>query len=84
MDHPGDYLSKLVQLVELKAMLEKWLPVAESAPVDVSVLKALVGEEEKIIREFLHDFRVVAEKIAAELRTNYVTGQYGGGCGGGT
>ncbi|MDO8466131.1 MAG: Hpt domain-containing protein [Gallionella sp.] len=38
-------------------------------PVDVNVLKALVGDDETMIREFLHDFRISAEKIAAELRT---------------
>jgi len=137
-----DYLSKPVQLVNLKAMLEKWLPVAgagetagvgralpadektsqaesdlqlpvaaedashpplqgegrslslppageswregrkkeeqrernlppqegRDAPVDVNVLKALVGDDEEIIRDFLHDFRLSAEKIAVELR----------------
>ena len=112
-----DYLSKPVQLVNLKAMLEKWLPVAAettivattplpnpspggrraklpsptgggiegggeadgatsaSVPVDVNVLKKLVGDDEKIIREFLHDFRLSAAKIAAELRTACTAGQ---------
>ena len=89
-----DYLSKPVQLVNLKAMLEKWLPVAtaeststETAPpsppptvgipvaVDVNVLKKLVGDDEEIIRDFLHDFRLSAEKIAAELRTACAAGQ---------
>ncbi len=37
-------------------------------PVDVNVLKALVGNDEAIIREFLHDFRLSAAKIAAELK----------------
>ncbi|MCR4304619.1 MAG: ATP-binding protein [Gallionella sp.] len=101
-----DYLSKPVQLVNLKAMLEKWLPVAAvatpvvvgrvsppgvtrhevsaagvglryanptygasaSVPVDVNVLKALVGDDEATIRDFLHDFRLSAAGIAAELR----------------
>jgi len=130
-----DYLSKPVQLANLKAMLEKWLPVGEgdaaagetagvgralpagektcraepdqplgrsqivgaspareeksnrtqgvllqqpapvSFPVDVNVLKALVGDNEEIIRDFLHDFRLSAEKIAAELRTTCAAGQ---------
>jgi len=102
-----DYLSKPVQLVNLKAMLEKWLPVVTSAPipaettsttlgvgralpagekicraepdlqlqgggnipVDVNVLKALIGDDEPMIREFLHDFHLSAAKIAVELRT---------------
>ena len=75
-----DYLSKPVQLVNLKAMLAKWLPVPTSLPIasaaaltvpvvlDVSVLKALIGEDEAMIREFLSDFRVGAAEIAAELR----------------
>jgi CheY-like chemotaxis protein len=136
-----DYLSKPVQLINLKVMLEKWLPLAGKAvpvgrvstrqtsvglkpdlqstdrlsdlqepetpaavapvemtstpeglsavgrvstrqtsvglkpdlqaavPVDVNVLKALVGDDEAIIAEFLHDFRISAAKIATELRT---------------
>ncbi|MDO8206815.1 MAG: ATP-binding protein [Gallionella sp.] len=103
-----DYLSKPVQLVNLKAMLEKWLPAkAESTPVepmpaettstpdnlsepapsllptrgggniavDVNVLKALVGDDEAMIRDFLHDFRISAAKIAEELRTARTAGQ---------
>ena len=75
-----DYLSKPVQLVNLKAMLAKWLPVPASLPIakatalpvpvvlDVSVLKALIGDDDTVIREFLSDFRVSAAAIAAELR----------------
>jgi len=85
-----DYLSKPVQLVNLKAMLEKWLPLAAepggphgkagvvlgagglqapaSVPVDVNVLKELVGDDEATVRDFLHDFRISAAKIAVELR----------------
>ena len=37
--------------------------------VDVNVLKALIGDEETMIREFLHDFRLSAAKIGEELRT---------------
>jgi CheY-like chemotaxis protein/HPt (histidine-containing phosphotransfer) domain-containing protein len=70
-----DYLSKPVQLVNLKAMLEKWLPVVNSVAVDVNVLKALVGDDEAIIRDFLHDFRLSAAKIAAELRAACAAGQ---------
>jgi len=106
-----DYLSKPVQLSDLKAMLEKWLPVVSSdplpgettspqvnsfgiadekicraepdlplrgegnVPVDVKVLKALIGDDETIIREFLHDFRLSATKIAEELRTACAAGQ---------
>jgi len=97
-----DYLSKPVQLVNLKAMLEKWLPVMGSPPideavvgatsrsrwdtenrgletaptmVDVNVLKALIGDDEATIRDFLHDFRLSAAKIAVELRAACAAGQ---------
>ncbi|MDP1850629.1 MAG: response regulator, partial [Solirubrobacteraceae bacterium] len=89
-----DYLSKPVQMVKLKAMLEKWLPTVEvaaadaglrcanltqgagvSAPVDVNALKALIGDDEAMVREFLHDFRFSAAKIAVELRAACAAGQ---------
>jgi CheY-like chemotaxis protein/HPt (histidine-containing phosphotransfer) domain-containing protein len=89
-----DYLSKPVQLVNLKAMLEKWLPLVVFAPlsakaaspasaktgtpvpVDVNVLKALVGgDDEEIIRDFLHDFCISAAKIAVELRAARTEGR---------
>jgi HPt (histidine-containing phosphotransfer) domain-containing protein len=41
----------------------------------VNVLKALIGDDETLIREFLHDFRISAAKIAAELRTASAAGQ---------
>ncbi len=78
----NDYLSKPVQLDQLKTTLEKWLqapvhkPVAldkqpsasqSSNPVDVSILEALVGNDPAIIREFLHDFRVNASEISEQL-----------------
>ena len=44
-------------------------------PVDVKVLKALIGDDEAMIREFLHDFRLSAAKIAVELRTACAAGQ---------
>ncbi len=96
-----DYLSKPVQLLNLKAMLNKWLsenvdqnlsrdvisdPVvetaclellpsaAESLPVEVDMLRKLVGDDEEIIREFLHDFRLSAAKIAEELRAAFKNG----------
>ncbi|MFA6920881.1 MAG: PAS domain S-box protein [Gallionella sp.] len=88
-----DYLSKPVQLVNLKAMLEKWLPVVTSEPilaetnlteamdmgggipVDVTVLKSLVGDDEADVRDFLHEFRFDAARIAVELRAAYAGGQ---------
>ena len=105
-----EYLSKPVQLADLKMALEKWLPVAAEStvvatnplpqslpqgeredkpfslrgkggeggrniPVDVNVLKKLVGDDEAMIRDFLHDFRLSAAKIADELRTACAAGQ---------
>ena len=81
-----DYLSKPVQLAQLKAMLEQWLPPAaeepgtdvpdsSAMPVDVNVLKKLVGDDPDVIREFLHEFRISAARIAVELKTAYEDGQ---------
>src|ERR1035437_10071595 len=78
-----DYLSKPVQLVQLKEMLNKWQPVVQSdaflsqnqPAVDVRVLAALIGNDEAVIGEFLNDFRVSAMQIAAELRTACLAGE---------
>ena len=43
--------------------------------MDVNVLKKLVGDDEATIRDFLHDFRLGAKKIAAGLRTACTSGQ---------
>jgi len=45
------------------------------APVDVNVLRKLVGDDEAVIREFLSDFRLSAAKTAAELNTACNGGQ---------
>jgi PAS domain S-box-containing protein len=86
-----DYITKPVQLVQLKALLEKWLPAAapslshsaQPAPeaassgsvVDVSVLKTMVGDDPAVIDEFLRDFRTSAATAAAELRAACRSGQ---------
>jgi len=80
-----DYLRKPAQLIDLKASLEKWLPVVDVPPItssptaqarsastqtlDVSVLEALVGDDPEIIREFLEEFRKTSLQTAAELQT---------------
>ena len=46
-----------------------------SIPVEVNVLKAIVGDDEVMIAEFLHEFRLSAEKIAGELRIAYAAKQ---------
>jgi PAS domain S-box-containing protein len=85
-----DYRSKPLPLVDLKAVLEQWLPVTPAAadavvpstpqapvetprpaaapPVDVTALKALVGDDPGLVREFLQDFRASAARIALDLR----------------
>ena len=77
------YLSKPLQLLELKATLEKWLPLVDRdfpaqeqastgvdkpGPVDVRVLQGLVGNDPDVIREFLSDFQASAVQIALKLR----------------
>jgi HPt (histidine-containing phosphotransfer) domain-containing protein len=46
-----------------------------AVPVDVNVLKKLVGDDKATIRDFLHDFRLSAAKIAAELRAACASGK---------
>jgi signal transduction histidine kinase/CheY-like chemotaxis protein len=71
-----DYLSKPAPLAALAAVLEKWLPGANpamalqdlsSAPVQVSVLEALVGTDPQLIQDFLQAFGVSAARSATEL-----------------
>ena len=70
-----DYMTKPVQLANLKAMLDKWLPAAaphtpplcvESltapAPVDLQVLAELLGGDVSGIDELLQSFRQGAER----------------------
>lgn len=84
------YLAKPVPLAEFKAMLEKWLPPTssrENAPsgaepermgqcVDVDILRHLVGSDPAVVAEFLHDFRVRAASIAAELLAAGASGRF--------
>jgi HPt (histidine-containing phosphotransfer) domain-containing protein len=85
-----DWLSKPLQLDDLKKILDTWLPSAASsldshaevAPrvaadraVDVSVLESIVGSDPAVILEFLNDFRISATKIGAELKTACVDRQ---------
>ena len=48
---------------------------AAPVPVDVSVLKTLVGDDSAIVDEFLREFRLDASGIAAELRSACEAGQ---------
>jgi CheY-like chemotaxis protein/HPt (histidine-containing phosphotransfer) domain-containing protein len=49
--------------------------VAVQKPVDVNVLKELVGDDPTVTSEFLRDFRTSSEKIAADLRGACQEGQ---------
>ena len=79
-----DYLGKPMQLAQLKAALDRWLPAVASRPhpgieavamdgapsaVDVRVLEGLIGHEPGVVREFLRDFRSGAESTALKLQT---------------
>jgi len=81
-----DYLSKPVSLADLKAKLEQWLPAVAAGrptvlqaetmpPLDVSALKALIGDNESAIREVLRDFAERSTSIVAELHAACRTGQ---------
>jgi PAS domain S-box-containing protein len=77
-----DYLSKPVRLTGLKAMLDKWLPPAQASmeaapPVDVNVLKELVGDDAVVITGFLHDFRESALTLGATIKAAAEAGQTG-------
>jgi len=79
-----ELLVKPADLAQLKWVLETWLPIATeplpelaaaaepqaAAPlaVDVNVLKARVGDDAAVVREFLLDFRTSSATIVAELR----------------
>lgn len=77
-----DYLGKPLQLAELKACLEKWLPAVDIAlpfkletqspasaakVLDLSVLQNAIGNDPAVMLEFLRDFQSSASKIALEL-----------------
>ena len=51
------------------------LSATSTRPVDVNILKALVGDDPVVIREFLHDFRCSAANTAAELKSACHNGQ---------
>jgi CheY-like chemotaxis protein/HPt (histidine-containing phosphotransfer) domain-containing protein len=85
------YLSKPVQLSNLKEVLEKWLPCsdlelhADTVPpaqsdlsvmkLDVNVLKRLVGDDDAVVRQFLADFHASAVRMAAALRNACEAGE---------
>lgn len=50
-------------------------PDSFAISVDVSVLKALVGDNPDVISEFLHDFSSSATQITAAMRSAFTAGQ---------
>lgn len=86
-----DYLSKPVPLADLKVILERWLPAGANSsdaagkpsvaqtevapPVDISVLKALVGEDPAVLHDVLQDFIKSAAPIAANLHAACAAGE---------
>lgn len=85
-----DYMSKPVPLSQLQDLLERWLPKPMDAnlapepstnmrplltgPVDIQVLRGLVGDDPELIREFLQAFRSSAARIAQEVEQAYRAG----------
>lgn len=59
-----DYLAKPMQVVELAAMLKKWMP---KPPVDLSVLEAIVGRDADVIAGFVRDFRASAAATVGQI-----------------
>jgi CheY-like chemotaxis protein/HPt (histidine-containing phosphotransfer) domain-containing protein len=76
-----DYLSKPLQLGDLRALLQRWLPVGPAstaiasngprvfmdAPVDVRVLEKLIGPDRAANRELQRHFQASATEIAGKL-----------------
>jgi PAS domain S-box-containing protein len=62
-----DYLSKPLQLADLKSALEKWLPASEL--VNVGVLERLIGNDTSVIDEFLQAFRASLLQLGGLLIT---------------
>jgi CheY-like chemotaxis protein len=83
------YLTKPTPLAELEEMLHKWLPIkapdmesvavgeraihSTKEPVDVSVLAALIGDDQALLDEFLIDFQASASAIALALNAACAT-----------
>lgn len=55
---------------------EQTSPVSKKIAVDVDVLKALVGDDREIIRDFLKDFRLDASKIAKHVKIAVSGGRF--------
>lgn len=76
-----DYMSKPVRLIDMRAILTKWLPLGAVQLTDVSAsaypvtgpvyirdLVALVGDDALMIGELLHDFHLGAAESALAIK----------------
>ena len=73
------WLPITAEVMPVEVMLLPVAPTAPAAaasrPVNIGVLKELVGDDPAVIRELLHDFRISATEIAAQIRSTCVAGQ---------
>lgn len=82
-------LVKPAALAQLQHLLRTWLPVdaaavpeqtpapapqAVAVPLDVSVLKQLVGDDPEMVRDLLRDYRASVAAIATGLRAAWAAG----------
>jgi two-component system sensor histidine kinase/response regulator len=74
----NNYLSKPLQLADLKAALEEWLPHdgLRRRPVDTGVLESLVGDDPDVIAGFLASFRRSLAEIAQQMERALESGEY--------
>jgi signal transduction histidine kinase/DNA-binding response OmpR family regulator len=79
-----DHMSKPARLKDLRAMFEKWLPIPRldtsaspdtraeedptNGPLDLNVLKNIVGHDPVVINDLLQTFRTSAAQITGELK----------------
>jgi PAS domain S-box-containing protein len=70
------YLTKPVQLADLQASLESFLP-RDPPPVDIAILENLVGTNPGVVQAFLQDFSRSAAPVADDIRNACRTGQAG-------
>jgi signal transduction histidine kinase/CheY-like chemotaxis protein/HPt (histidine-containing phosphotransfer) domain-containing protein len=70
------YLTKPAALAELRDTLDRCLATATPGPraLDIGVLRALVGDDPGVTRDFLTDYRACAREEAATLRAAAVDG----------
>ncbi len=80
-----EYLTKPLQLRQLREVLEKWMPKQESSPphapsspldhsirpVDVTILQDMVGDDPDTVFGLLTDYRESLQHLTEELRAVY-------------